>query len=288
MAQFISEFITESVEILEKLANPSAPPLSKEDIERRGAQLMGGGTTDVGAMQALTGMEDAFRQRGDLHGWSDEIMARIDKCFTKNYHTSGSICETLFFPDNADNQNRFTQYCSDVDQVLRANERLAPKYAREYFAYYAIWKRRGYAFPMPLGTASVIEALNTLMLRYQDGIREVSSILSLLLYIHMWPQITLHELDTMIHCHYPQVISWMGTCVSWAPRLGLKVHTTWDQSEAAITTVCQDHLKPSAKGMRRKVSCQISECIVTRRGQPKWHTDHENHTRPFMHVNSQD
>jgi hypothetical protein len=169
---------------MEKIANPSAPPLGKEDIERRGMQLMDGGTNSVEAMQALTGMEDAFRQRGDLNGWSDEIMSKIDKCFVKNYHSSEGICETLFFPDNADNQNRFTQYCSDVDQVLRTNIRLVPKYAREYFAYYTVWKHHGYAFPMPLGTASVIEALNTLMSRYQDGMREVSRVFSLLLHIH--------------------------------------------------------------------------------------------------------
>jgi hypothetical protein len=176
MRQFISEFIMDSVEILEKLANPSVPPLDKEEIERKGAQLMDGGAVEAEARQALSSMKGAFRLRGDLSAWRDEVLMKIDECFTKNYHISGKLCQTIFFPENADNQNRFMQYCSDVDCVLRTNAQLVPKYAREYFAYYAIWTLHGYPFPMPLGTASVIEALDTLMSRYQDGMREVSGV----------------------------------------------------------------------------------------------------------------
>jgi hypothetical protein len=68
---------------------------------------------------------------------------------------------------------------------------------------------------------------------------------------------TQRESGNVTLCGYLKVISWIATCVSWAPYLGLKVHTIWDKSEAAMTVACQDFLKSSAKGMRRKASRPI-------------------------------
>ena len=123
-------------------------------------------------------MDKLFRQgRGDLREWSPEVLDMIDKMFLKNYaHKDYGFQMELFFPDSQDNYTRFRQYCDGVDQILRENASGAPPYAREYFAYYSIWEMRGYRFPVPLGTASVIAAVDAIAANVRKGLVEVSNI----------------------------------------------------------------------------------------------------------------
>jgi hypothetical protein len=133
-------------------------------------------------------METAFKGRSDLSTWGpgngEKLLDEIDKCFVNNYYEDGHPCNSLFFPSCADNLNRFDNYCMAVDEVLRTHND-APPYARQYFAYAMIWKKHGHKFPMPLGTKSLVEAVDTLAKKYCRGLREVSS--SIFVYCRVLP-----------------------------------------------------------------------------------------------------
>jgi hypothetical protein len=127
--------------------------------------------------EELKVMEKAFIGRGNLENWSAEVLGKIDECFVKRYMNGDMPISTFFFPGNENGSyDLFLQYCGDVDQVLRLNESGAPPYAREYFAYYTIWQMRGFSFPVPLGTASVVEALHTIASLVPLGFTEVRCI----------------------------------------------------------------------------------------------------------------
>lgn len=161
--------------MLERMANPEKPPLDREAIEKIRRQLLNPASDKVALKGKLSEMERAFRGRGDVSKWNEELLAKIDAQFVKRYlDDAGQPHDHLFFPNNPENLNAFTQYYQDVDHLLTMHPDLAPKYAREYFSYYAIWEMQGYAFPMPLGTANVVKTLDELAARYSRGFCEVS------------------------------------------------------------------------------------------------------------------
>jgi hypothetical protein len=125
--------------------------------------------------EGLRGIEKAFNQRGNLSDWSPEVLDEIDLCFMRHYMPNGEPNACLFLPNNAENLNLFTAYFNDVDQVLRVHSRKAPRYAREYFTFFSIWHIQSYRFPMPLGTASVVGALNMILKKITRGFTEVGT-----------------------------------------------------------------------------------------------------------------
>lgn len=121
-------------------------------------------------------MQLAFKERGDLQTWSPTVLDDIDNCFLKIYKPDGQLSPYLFFPDNFENKKLFTQYCTEVENVLRhAKPEKAPPHARAWFVYFSIYNMQDYKFPMPLGTASVVQAVNDLLMGVQLGFVEVSS-----------------------------------------------------------------------------------------------------------------
>lgn len=176
--QFISEFLIESIDILDKVANRNQPPLSYAALEDISIELIDAADEESAkkvAIEKLSEMAKAFEGRGNSRSWDEDILKSIDKCFIKNYYdTTDSPCDSLFFPNNPDNQNRFTSYCSDVDKILQENAMRVPPFSRTYFAYAMMWKVHGHPFPIPMGTATVIEALHHLASKYHRGLCEVS------------------------------------------------------------------------------------------------------------------
>jgi len=165
----------ESISMLERLANPNKPPLSIADLEDLRLSFMDPSSNKEELGQKLEGMAVAFQGQGDLSEWHFETLDAIDECFVKHYMPNGEISTSLFVPDSAENLNMFSAYCDAVDQVLRSKMSQRPQYAREYFAYFSIWKIQGYSFPVPLGTKSAILALNILAGKFNNGLVEVSS-----------------------------------------------------------------------------------------------------------------
>jgi hypothetical protein len=178
--QFISEFLVQSVEYFERIANEEAPPLNHSAIVAKMQKLVGRGWDDrspeaTEAREGLKGMEEAFKHKGDLSSWSPELMQEIDEAFVKQYlDKEGDPLPCLFFPNNPQNQNLFSNYYKDVLHALRRHAQTAPPHAREYFQYYCIWQMRGWTFPMLLGTASVVGALIKILKQVQKGFSEVS------------------------------------------------------------------------------------------------------------------
>ena len=174
-AQFISEFLIESVEFLERIANEKEPPMQLSEIEAKREEMYDEDPEKQKEVRAeFKEMEKAFCGRGNLENWSAEVLEKIDECFVNRYKDGDMPISTLFFPGNEnDSYDVFLQYCGDVDQVLRLNGSGAPKYAREYFAYYCVWQMRGFSFPVPLGTASVVEVLHDMARLVPLGFSEV-------------------------------------------------------------------------------------------------------------------
>ena|ERR1700761_889009 len=165
----------ESVEFLERIANLNEPPMNLEAIHTIRMEFGKPGSDKTTLQNQLRGMERIFiEERGNLALWKPEVLSAIDECFVRHYMLEGDPHASLFAPDNADNLNLFRLYVNDVDKVLRVHSSAAPRYARSYFAFYSIWQMQGFRFPMPLGTASVIEALNKILLKVKQGFSEVS------------------------------------------------------------------------------------------------------------------
>ncbi|KAH9025765.1 hypothetical protein EDB84DRAFT_1563963 [Lactarius hengduanensis] len=220
----ISEFIVESLETLERVANPARPPMEYEEIEELGQQLLeANGDADVDAIrEKLAKMKTAFEDMGDASDWTHELLGKIDQCFKEAYYVNEEPSESLFVPLSSDNDNRFDKYVMSVDKVLQNESQTAPPYAREYFAYAMMWKLHRHKFPMPLGTASVVEALHKIANKYPLGISEV--------------------------------ISWIGTGLHWGPKMGSKVYIIYDSFDAALESASKDILiKQNAIGVRRKL-----------------------------------
>ena len=176
--QFISEFLIESIEFLERIANEEKPPMDADEIDRKRLEMMSPNGDKEAVMKELNAMEEAFGGRGRIESWSPSVLDKIDACFVKHYMkgpTGDEIDKALFFPHDAGNLNTFVKYHSEVDDILHRATEGVPRYAKEYFAYYTIWELRGYAFPVPLGTRSVVEALHRMTKRVQKGFSEVST-----------------------------------------------------------------------------------------------------------------
>jgi hypothetical protein len=166
----------ESIEILERLANCNKPPLDIDELEAIRLEFMDPRSDTAALRSKLKGMADAFQDRGELTLWHPEMLDAIDGCFVEHFMSDGDVSTSLFVPDSAANANNFSAYCDAVDEKLRGKLDQRPKYAREYFAYYSIWQMQGYAFPVPLGTKSVIHALEMLTQEFNGGFVEVSEV----------------------------------------------------------------------------------------------------------------
>lgn len=160
--------------MLERIANPAEPPLGYQAIVKIRKSFDTNTANREVLKDELKSMEKSFRGRGDLKHWTPEILGEIDDCFVKAYMEDDEPVASLFFPGCPDNYNRFLEYCNGVDQVLRRHPNDGPKFGREYFAYYSIWQMQEYGFPVPLGTASVVEALNKITSNVRAGFTEVS------------------------------------------------------------------------------------------------------------------
>jgi hypothetical protein len=163
----------ESIELLERLANPQKPPLTLADLESIRTAFMDPSSDKAELRRQLEGMATAFQGRGDLSNWQFEMLDAIDECFIEQYMKNGEISTSLFAVDNAANINNYCTYCDAVDQRLRSSSGDRPRYAREYFAYSSIWQVHGYPFPVPLGTQSVMRALDMLASEFRPGFTEV-------------------------------------------------------------------------------------------------------------------
>jgi hypothetical protein len=165
----------EYVDVLECMANLEKPPLDREAIKKIQRQLLNLASDKAILKGKLSEIERIFRGCGDMSKWNEELLAKINAQFVKRYlDDTGQPHDHLFFPNNPENLNTFTQYYQDIDHLLTMHPDLAPKYAREYFSYYAIWEMQGYAFPMPLGTARIVKTLDKLAARYSCGFCEMS------------------------------------------------------------------------------------------------------------------
>ena len=163
----------ESIEMLERLANPEEPPLSLGELERIRLAFMKPSSDKGDLREKLQGMAIAFQGRGDLSEWPFEILDAIDECFVNQYMKNGEISTSLFVVDSAANTNNFIAYCDAVDQRLRNSGFDRPRYACEYFAYFSIWQVHGYTFPVPLGTQSVMRSLEMVSNKFETGFIEV-------------------------------------------------------------------------------------------------------------------
>lgn len=215
--------------------------------------------------ESLKGMEKAFEKTGDLSSWSPELMHDIDQAFVKSYmDENGEAAAHLFFPDSAKNINAFAAYCTNVDKALRKHAETAPPYAHEYFIYYSIWQMRGWRFPVPLGTASVVGVLNKMLKQVKNGFSEVSaSVVGGPLMTGENPTCgRTRVLTTMI-----KVISWIATSVSWSSHINSKVFLIRDEFDAMVETAAADPLLARTRvvGLRRKVSSDIPRPIIAHR-----------------------
>jgi hypothetical protein len=177
LRQLISEFMIESMEMLQRIANPNKPPLTLKEIQDARAAIAD--TSNIDEEEAIKGglleMDDAFRLgQGSLTDWSPELLDAIDACFVENFIKEGEPNASLFYPNSADGLDLFTKYFEEVDIILQTSSKVPP-YARHYFAYFCIWQMQPYVyFPLPLGTASVIGIVNKMMHRVRHGMAEVS------------------------------------------------------------------------------------------------------------------
>lgn len=163
---------------MERIANKTLPPLSLTEIIEARVKSVVSGNSEASLKSLrddLKPMAVAFKTRGDLQSWSPLVLDKIDECFLGTYKPDGKVLSPyLFFPNSAESQTVFLRYCEGVDKVLRANADYAPPYAREYFAFYSISMMHGFNVPMPLGTQSVIVALDGLLKGVNSGFVEVS------------------------------------------------------------------------------------------------------------------
>lgn len=164
----------DSVDTIERVANTEPPPLKAKDILDLRDRLSMYPAEKQEITKKLSGMATAFKGRSPLSTWDEVLLEKIDRCFVANFYDAGGPCASLYFPDSADYINRFTKYCSDVDLVFLNNANISPPYAREYFAYAMMWNIHGLKFPMPLGTASAVAAVDALATKYRKGLSEVS------------------------------------------------------------------------------------------------------------------
>lgn len=174
--QFLSQFIIDGIEMLERIANPDAPPLDLTQITNKREEVEYSEPDErLEVLASLDDMEKAFmRGRGNLERWTLEVLEAIDKCFRTYFMSGDEPIPQLFFPYDDQGIALFNEYSDAVDAVLQEHAGKIPTYAREYFTYFTIWEKRDYAFPVPLATSSVIECLHKMACRVRKGMIEVS------------------------------------------------------------------------------------------------------------------
>lgn len=158
----MADYMMESIEILERLANLQKPPLSLSELQKIQCAFVDPLSDKEELWQKLEGMAEAFQGCGDVSEWQYKILDGIDKCFVNEYMKNNEILMLLFVPNSAGNLNQFSVYYDAADQQLRIKEKGRPQYAQEYFTYFSIWQVQGYAFPVPLGMQSIVQAVNML------------------------------------------------------------------------------------------------------------------------------
>jgi hypothetical protein len=180
--------------MLERIASPDEPPLDLGQLTSKRDEVEYTQPDErEEVLASLNDMEKVFmRGRGNLEQWTPEVLDAIDKCFRTLFMSGGEPIAQLFFPYDDQGIALFNEYCEAVDAVLLANADRIPPYAREYFTYFTIWEKRDYAFPVPLGTASVIECLHKMACRVRKGMIEVSISVC---------RICVHHLDDLNECH---------------------------------------------------------------------------------------
>ena len=164
----------DSVDTIERLANPTEPPLKLHEILDYKSQLNNDPKKCEDIKKALSEMGTAFQGRSCLSLWDDETLQKIDVCFVDNFYDNDGPCPFLYFPGSLEYVNSFEKYCSDVDHVFQTNANASPPFARQYFAYAMMWRIHGHKFPMPLGTASAVAAVDSLATKVHGGLSEVS------------------------------------------------------------------------------------------------------------------
>jgi hypothetical protein len=168
--------LIDSIETLERIANPKKPPLGIKKLkELREEYEQAEPEERAGLKEQLNAMETEFRcGRGSLTDLSPDLLDKLDKCFISIFLDDGEPHPCLFIPENNEYLDKYTKYCEDVDAIFD-NTDGAPTYARHYFAQYSIWRvRDGLPFPVPLGTASVVHALHKIASKVRRGFTEVS------------------------------------------------------------------------------------------------------------------
>ena len=180
--QFILEFLIESVETLKHIASPTEPPLGYQEILKKIEEFAE--TDDKTKLEklkaSLSEMDKVYLSgQGDLDQWRYELLDAIDAKFVDNFMVSGEPINYLFTINCVDYLNKYNKYRMEVDDLLIDSKYCAPTHAREYFQYSTLWEMRGYKFPIPLGTKSVIECLNKLASARRMGFEEVSVLFSI-------------------------------------------------------------------------------------------------------------
>jgi hypothetical protein len=176
--QFISEFLTESIETLEHIANEKKPPLTLGQLERkldtlkmdrhRHAKKLAETKASLEEMDA-----EYLSGRGDLSVWTTEILAKLDAIFVVHFIVNGEPVPFLFAPNDVDYLNTYDSYRNEVDELLASHEEELPTYCREYFLYSTMWEMRGLEFPVPLGTETVVHCLHKICCERRKGFVEV-------------------------------------------------------------------------------------------------------------------
>jgi hypothetical protein len=167
------------VETLERIASPVEPPLGYQEILKQIEDFAA--TNDETTLEelkaGLSEMDKVYLSgQGDLDQWRYELLDAIDATFVKHFVVSGEPVDYLFTINCVEYVNKYNTYRMEVDDLLVNSKYCAPTHAREYFQYSTLWEMRGYKFPVPLGTKSVIECLNKLASARRMGFEEVSDL----------------------------------------------------------------------------------------------------------------
>ena len=108
--------MTESVEILERIANEKKPPLTVNELERLRMEFSDKSIVDKTSQRArLSEMVEAFKGRGELSKWKPWVLSKIDACFEEHFMESGKVSNWLFVPNDNRNLNSHMKYCAGVD-----------------------------------------------------------------------------------------------------------------------------------------------------------------------------
>ena len=203
--QFLGDFMTASVDVLEHISSEEKLPLLRKDLETIQDEYNNPNSDKTVLDERLEGMKKAFQTRGSLKQWDEDVLEEIDGQFAQHYMQGEKVALWLFHPEDRQNNEAFMKYCAGVDRVLRAHTDTVPKYAREYFTFYSIWQYHGHQFPVPLGTQKVVRAMEILLDLYRPGVIEVSKrfILHYVCWLYgPWCGAAYRTRSYMRHVHY--------------------------------------------------------------------------------------